>query len=156
MTRTMYLAAVAALAAATALPVAAEAKGPHGVNLAERFAAMDADQDGTVTNAEMRAFHAARFAAADANGDGKLSVEEMDTLRKAHRIERLQRMVAWMDTDGDGLIALEEMPNPAMRPMARMDTNGDGAVSQEELKAAEERRKDRSQGGWFGHRSGHH
>src|SRR3546814_14161525 len=115
MTRTK-LAVAAFLAATTAAAgTAALASGQSGFHHAdrgavqqERFDAMDADKDGKVTAAEMRAFRAARFARADADGDGKLTVEELDEARKAERQERLKKMVLWLDADGDGMLSAEE------------------------------------------------
>ncbi|MBY0335476.1 MAG: EF-hand domain-containing protein [Acetobacteraceae bacterium] len=44
---------------------------------ARRFRALDANQDGQVTLAEMRPFAQARFRAMDANGDGAVTLDEL-------------------------------------------------------------------------------
>jgi len=147
MTRTKLTLATALVLAAAAGTTAALAHGPdgmrmggdHGARMEQRFQEMDADKDGKVTAAEMQAGHAARFAATDANGDGKLSVEEMDDARKAQRLERLQRMVVWLDTDGDGMLSAAEYDPRKGRMMARMDENDDGALSMEEMRDAGKR-----------------
>ncbi len=50
---------------------------------ADRFAAMDTDGDGQITQAELDAHAAARFASADSDGDGFLTTDEMQAQREA-------------------------------------------------------------------------
>ena len=80
------------------------------------FDEIDADKDGKITAAELEAHRAARFAAADANKDGSLSAEELVAMHEAARAERqLARstdMIARFDTNGDGLLSADEMPQP--------------------------------------------
>ncbi|MDP4034191.1 MAG: EF-hand domain-containing protein [Pseudorhodobacter sp.] len=80
------------------------------------FAAIDADKDGKITQAEIDAFRAARTAAIDTDGDGKLSAAEMTT-----------------------------RPMPA-RMFERLDTDKDGAISEAEITAAKERMTERRGG----------
>lgn len=142
-TRFKALALATALGTAVIVPSLALAHGgsdgprPHhgGPRMEARFVEMDADKDGKVTAAELAAYHAARFAKADTNNDGKLSLEEMDAARADKRHKRIQRMIAWHDTDGDGLLSAEEMPNRGPGKLMRLDRDGDGAVSLEELRA---------------------
>lgn len=132
----LALAVVLALTAAGAGTTAALAYGDgpkHGARLEARFAEMDADKDGKVSAAEMRAYRDARFANADANGDGKLSVEELDNARKAERLERLQKMMVWLDTDGDGMLSADEFDPRKGAMLSRLDADGDGALSMEEM-----------------------
>lgn len=138
------LALAAALGTAVIAPslVLAHGAGPkdgdRAAHMEQRFAELDADGDGKVTQQEMLAHRAERFAAADGNGDGKLSVEEMANARAEQRKMRFGRMIAKLDKDGDGLLSAEEMPDRPDR-MMRLDTDGDGAVSLEEMKAAKGR-----------------
>lgn len=105
------------------------------------FAAVDADKDGKVTEAELTAWRAAEATKIDANKDGKLSAEELTAARVAEMTTRATematRMVADLDTDGDGLLTAAEMaarPGPA-RMFEHADADGDGAVTQAELDA---------------------
>lgn len=121
------------------------------------FAAVDADKDGKVTEAELTAWRAAEAVKIDANKDGKLSAEELAAARladmTARATEMATRMVAKLDTDGDGLLTAAEMaarPGPA-RLFDRADADGDGAVTQAELDAM------RAEGpGGDGEGRGHH
>lgn len=109
------------------------------------FAAVDTDQDGKITEAEMTAWRAAQAQALDADGDGFVTAEELAAMQmkasEARIKDRASRMVARMDADGDGKLSAAEL---ATRPVpaglfARLDTDKDGAVSQAELDAAKER-----------------
>lgn len=163
MTR-MELALAAVLAVAAGGSTAALASGKPGMQRAdrdavaqERFADMDADKDGKVSAAEMRAYHDARFAKVDANGDGKLSLEELDEGRKAERQEHMKKMVLWLDADGDGMLSAEEFEPRGGAMLARMDADGDGALSMEEMRNGARRfhhRKDGQHGGRHGHHGG--
>lgn len=124
------------------------------------FAAVDADKDGKVTEAELTASRAAEAGKIDANKDGKLSAEELTAARVAEMTTRATematRMVAELDTDGDGLLTAAEMaarPGPA-RMFEHADADGDGAVTQAELDAmrAEGPRGDGEGRGQGGHR----
>lgn len=109
-------------------------RGP-GPELQKRFQEMDANADGSVTASEFQAHRMARFAAADANGDGKLSVEEIEASRRTQRVERITRMIAWHDRDGDGMLSEAEMPVRGGAMLMRLDADGDGAVSADEMRA---------------------
>ena len=121
------------------------------------FAAIDADKDSKVTEAELTAWRAAEAAKVDANKDGKLSAEELAAARVAEMTTRANEMAAQMvanlDTDGDGLLTAAELaarPGPAMM-FDRADADGDGAVTQAELDAL------RAEGpGGMGEGRGHH
>lgn len=119
------------------------------------FDAMDTDNDGKLTRAEIQARGQERFKAADSDGDGALSAEEMVAAAQARAAERAtamhERMLQWRDSDGDGKLSFDEMgSNRMVRMMERADTDNDGAVSQDEM--AQMRDKMGKRGG----RDGHH
>jgi len=133
---------LAALATATlvlAVPAAqARLLGP-GPEMRPSFETLDADGDGQITEAEMKAFGDARFKEADTNGDGLLSAEEM-AARAAKAVQtrltsRFERMVKYRDKDGDGLLSAEEMTSGQLgaRFMEHFDSNDDGKISAEEF-----------------------
>lgn len=55
--------------------------------------------------------------------------------------ERAQRMVAFMDDDGDGLLSAEELSAApgSERMFNRLDANGDGAITEDEFQQARAR-----------------
>ena len=167
MKRTIMLGTVAAIVIGSAAPVLADrggmrgAEGPRGPQIS--FAELDADGNGQVTPEEARAHAAARFAEADADGNGVLSAEEMTArIGEQARAEaagraqpRLERMIQWRDTDGDGALSLEEMgQGEASQMFQRLDRDGDGAVSQEEFAALTRRGEGMREGRM--HRDGEH
>lgn len=168
MTRMMKLTALTMAGLATAL-VATTALADRGMGqqmggergmgpmAAFDFAAVDADKDGKITEAELTAWRTAQVQALDADADGLISAEELAAQKMkdvATRIEaRVKEMVARLDSDGDGKLSASEL---AARPLPqrlfeRLDTDDDGAVSQAEFDAAKERMADRR---GEGHRGG--
>lgn len=87
------------------------------------------------------------FTDLDANGDGRITADELTAHATARAQERAERMMEKLDTNGDGLLSIEELSKApeghADRMMERVDTDKDGAISQEEYDAAVERMRDR-------------
>ncbi|MEM8957924.1 MAG: EF-hand domain-containing protein [Pseudomonadota bacterium] len=148
---------IALLAVGTALPLSAQdaerpQRGPD-------FATLDADGDGSITEAELQARGDARFAAADADGDGLLTAEEMLAQVETERAERLerrvQRMIEARDESGDGALTREELGNArAERMLERADRDEDGVISEEEFERAASRHERGDRGKRHGHRGG--
>ncbi|MEY2724344.1 MAG: hypothetical protein RLZZ458_211 [Planctomycetota bacterium] len=121
--------------------------------------ALDADQDGTLSAAEIQNASKA-LAALDKNSDGMLSAEEMrpDPSMMARpgqpgaagtpgqpgrpgaggapTGEMLTRMFDARDTDKDGKLSGDEIPERMRENVSRVDTNGDGAIDREEMQKA--------------------
>ena len=133
------LAAIAAAALLTA-PAFAQPGGMRGDRERPTFAELDADGDGSVTIAEMKAQATAKFAERDANGDGVLSSEELVAGMMERAAEGAGRMIEWRDTDGDGSLSQAELGGGFGQQMfARLDADNDGSVSAEEFETAAER-----------------
>ena len=120
-------------------PMMAQAKGGQGPRVT--FEELDADSNGSVTEAEMQAHRAARFTTADTDGDGSLSRAELEaqmTSGKESRIERrLDRMMDHLDADDNGTLSQEELAEAGGerkgKGFSRLDKDGDGAVSKAEF-----------------------
>ena len=129
---------VTLLAGLIAIGGAASAKSGDGNAM---FDKVDADSNGEITQAELRAHAEARFAAADTNNDGSLSSEELLANRVGNKADR---MLKRFDADGNGQLSAEEleaaaddrMGKRAKRMMARLDADKDGKLTLDEMNAA--------------------
>ena len=98
------------------------------------FEAFDLNADGQVTREEVDQFRADRFAEMDSDGNGTVSQDEFVANAQARAAERAAERFAAMDVDGDGVLtadALASMPRGDM--FARMDQNGDGVITEDEV-----------------------
>ncbi len=109
------------------------------------FAAVDADKDGKITQAEIDTYRAAQTKALDLDGDGLMSAEELTAMQmkgvQARVEQRVKAMIDRMDGDKDGKLSAAELaqrPVPAMM-FDRLDADKDGALSEAEIAAAKER-----------------
>ena len=105
------------------------------------FAELDADGDGSLTQAELVEGGKLRFFKADKNKDGFLSHAELHNQMVEKMLQRSSRkmtkMMALRDTDKDAKLSFEEL-RPALggstdKMFARMDENDDGTLSAEEF-----------------------
>ena len=144
MTQKLALAALGVTLALT--PMMAQAKGSkHGPRAS--FEQLDANGDGSLTQAEMQAHAKARFASADSNGDGNISRAELEAQAKSNASERatrrIDRMMERLDTNSDGQISASEMEAAAdkrggkrgERMFKRADADGNGSISKAEFDA---------------------
>lgn len=138
---TVLIAAIAAGLTLTAMDVSAAWRGPQ--HDAPDFATLDADGSGTVTVVEIEAASQARFDAVDTDGNGALSLAEVVAARDNDVTRHAERMISWMDENGDGELQADEMTRrgpDAERMMSHADTDEDGVISEEEFDAAVEKR----------------
>lgn len=115
---------------------------------ADRFAEIDADSNGEITQEEMKAHREARFAATDSDGDGMLSAAEIAAHMRNEADRRAERMVARMDKDGNGMLAPDEMGrrghdgehgNRMARMFERADADDSGGLSMDEMQKMRDR-----------------
>lgn len=133
------------------------------------FATTDANKDGKVTPEEFAAARTAAATAIDADKDGLISADELAAMHlkamEARIKEHTARMIADLDTDGDGKLSAAEFATPPVPADAftRADTNKDGAIDQAEADAMAQRGPDgkgdrggRGDRGGKGHHGGKH
>ncbi len=109
---------------------------------------MDADEDGSITRAEMEAFQADRFAKIDADGDGFLTREEMEEAAKDRprpprgeggpRRGGRGRGFERLDENEDGQLSEDEFAVVLETVFEKIDADEDGVVTEDELDAARE------------------
>lgn len=128
----------------------------------ERFAKIDANNDGVIDAAEMAA-HREKMRAARAERLASMSEEDKAKMQAKMQERRGMMKQRWakrggaadgartargkggwqakLDANGDGLISREEFAAPMLRRFDRMDANNDGIVTPEERAAARAARK---------------
>ncbi|BBC71891.1 conserved hypothetical protein [Altererythrobacter sp. B11] len=117
---------LAVVAAGAASPALAQMQFEPG----EMLARADADGDGRITRAENRAAREQTFARIDRNGDGMITSQDLPGRRSG---ERLQKLIASLDADGDGRASRKEFVEGRTVAFDRADANHDGAVDRDEL-----------------------
>ncbi len=117
-----------------------------------RFAKMDANGDGMLNAADRTAMLSKRFAAIDTDKNGAISEAEFMAMHEARADRRSERRAKAMERGMMGEPGMRGEPGMmrahggprggrgAMAMMKRADTNGDQAVSQAEFRAAVEER----------------
>ena len=94
---------------------------------------------GTFLSAAVLAGGGAAYAADGA--EGTAAPRHDKDARREHRPRDPARMIKRLDKNGEGKLAVSELPEKAQKRLAKADTNKDGALSAEELKAHAEQHK---------------
>jgi Ca2+-binding EF-hand superfamily protein len=138
--------------------------GKGGGHERPSFETLDINSDGFITAEDAEAKRLEWFTSADTDSDGFLSVDELQAAPKGMRggkrggrggedhagkgegkkarsaeemADHAARMLRFLDENGDGKVAFDEMPNRGEgRMIARLDTDDDGKISPEEFEAA--------------------
>lgn len=130
---------LAAVGAASLMPAAAQ----DGAGMFDRLMAADANNDGAITRAEMRAVREASFRRVDADNDGFITEAERQRLADAAAAKGKgkgggagDRAAGGADTNNDGKISREEFLNTPMRGFDRLDANSNDVIDAAELERA--------------------
>lgn len=116
----------------------------------QQMGAVDANADGAIDRAEMRAARGEAFDKLDANRDRKLSHAEMEAARDQVYAEWAQRnpneaaagkrptldldvFFKTNDKNGDGVVTREEFLAAGDERLARLDRNKDGRITRDEV-----------------------
>lgn len=101
--------------------------GPGGPR--EMLAAIDADGNGAITQAEVDAYLAARVAAADVDGDGAIALDEFEPVFAEQTRPRMVDAFQALDADGSGTVTEGEIDARFGDIVERLDRDDDGALS---------------------------
>ncbi len=126
------------------------------------FATLDVDGSGEIDASDFDAGRANRFADIDTNNDGQITEAEFIAHMQAQAAERATEMFARLDADGDGSVSRDAIEarqgggRGGERMIQRADTDNSGGVSAEEFDAFREQMADRrgGKGGKSGKRGG--
>jgi len=100
-----------------------------------RFAKADTNHDGVVTIDEYVAAAKTLYAQLDTQHSGKVTASQIATSPRAQEraITVANRLIAHMDTNGDGRVSQDEFLAAAKSRFARLDKNGDGSIDADEM-----------------------
>ncbi|MEM9426831.1 MAG: EF-hand domain-containing protein [Pseudomonadota bacterium] len=120
------------------------------------FENLDVDGSGEITADDLTTLRDNRFADMDSNGDGSISEDEFVANQLARSEERAARMFERLDADGDGTLSrdvIERGRGGGMgeRMINRFDVDESGGISAEEFEEARTRIGERRKGGERGH-----
>lgn len=109
-------------------------RGGHRAMMGMMIARYDANNDGSITRAEIDAGLAKDFKAADTDKNGKVSGAELKAFMEARHAEMMAKMGRPAD-GADGKDGPPDMHREMMDPVKRLDWNLDGSLSFEEMAA---------------------
>lgn len=115
-----------------------ETGGGHGAKrMQTRFDKLDSNHDGVVSLDEYVAGASAMFAKLDPQNTGKVTAQQL--ANSPHALERdnavAGHVVKKLDTNGDGVVSLDEYLAGAKMRFGRLDKNGDGYITADEAPA---------------------
>lgn len=127
------VAAVGAAAVLAAGIAAAQSANDHPFGhfvhrVFERLAALDTNGDRRIDESERLAAAAERAAAVDFDQDGFISAAEVEAHRAREREAEIEARLARADSNGDGRTSAEEFAAAAAARLDRLDRNGDGFI----------------------------
>ena len=107
-------------------------RGGRGGAAMQFFADADANNDGSLTQAEVDQFLADQLTNADTDGDGAVGLEEFQVIYMERTRPRMVDAFQTLDDDGDGTVTAAELSDRFGAIIERLDRNGDDALSAED------------------------
>jgi len=108
--------------------------GHHAQGMQHMFKKLDANGDGTITEAEAREVVASTLSNNDDNANGSLNLSEFEAVWMEHTRFKMVDAFQRLDEDGDGEVTEAELTAKRMAMMERADRNGDGSITKDELR----------------------
>jgi Ca2+-binding EF-hand superfamily protein len=111
--------------------------GGDSAQIADKFAAMDTNQDGKISPDEHAVGAKMMFDKMDANRDGQVTAAEMQAVRsdKGSKGMPASDKIKVVDVDGDGRISADEHAAGAKAMFDKMDSDKDGYLTKSEMEA---------------------
>ncbi|QMU56891.1 MAG: calcium-binding protein [Boseongicola sp.] len=108
------------------------------------FETLDVDGSGEIDMADLDALKAQRFAEIDTDSDGQVSEAEFLAHAEAKGNERATKMFSRLDADDDGFLSRDVLENRGRggfgeRMISRADTDDSGGINAEEFEVMQER-----------------
>jgi len=135
----MLIAVAVAVATGGALTGAAMVNpgfGHHGgafhMVMLDMLGTIDTNNDGALSQEEINGAVGSRYTAFDNNKDGQLSLDEFQALWTDLTRPIVVRAFQFLDPDGNGAVAREEVDRRFGTLVARLDRNKDGQLSPED------------------------
>jgi Ca2+-binding EF-hand superfamily protein len=110
--------------------------GSDSAQIADKFAAMDTNQDGKISPDEHAVGAKMMFDKMDANRDGQVTAAEMQAARpdKGKGMPASEKIKV-VDVNGDGAVSAEEHAAGAKAMFDKMDSDRDGYLTKSEMEA---------------------
>lgn len=128
-----FIILIAGLTVISTLP--ASAAEPYLPRSEKAFQRVDANKDGKVELNEFNPVAARAFSRFDLNGDGQVTSQEVEATYQKQLQKRLQRLMAMLDTDRNGVVTPAELDKFTAAMFNGADNDKDGGLTMAEAQS---------------------